>query len=347
VGTPDGGVESYWALGNGTEYGWQAKYFTTLGKIQWGQIKDSYRTAIKTHPKLKKYYVCVPLNRPDGRICGKKTAMKHWDELAKRALEEDGVELIYWGNSELVDLLTKPENSGLRFYWFNSQVLDFAWFSKHISDVIKDIGPRYFPECNVPLKIAKWFTILRKNQEALQKHHEICNTFIGVIDKAADVATDLGITSAFKIREISKTLKLTCFTPNKIDWKVVEKGCDEICAWINEHLNETISKKAEENSDQIAKVNQFLRDFYAGLSEFQYKIDSKYVALFNNEGMVLRGEAGSGKSHLLAHVAESCIQEGRPCIPLLGQRFINNHPLWQQISEQLGVLVRKKHFFKY
>ena len=30
VGTPDGGVEAYWVFGNGTEYGWQAKYFTTL-----------------------------------------------------------------------------------------------------------------------------------------------------------------------------------------------------------------------------------------------------------------------------------------------------------------------------
>lgn len=37
VGAPDGGVEAYCVLENGDEYGWQAKYFLSMGNSQWSQ----------------------------------------------------------------------------------------------------------------------------------------------------------------------------------------------------------------------------------------------------------------------------------------------------------------------
>ena len=38
VGAPDGGVESYCVLETGMEYGWQAKFFTSMGAAQWQQL---------------------------------------------------------------------------------------------------------------------------------------------------------------------------------------------------------------------------------------------------------------------------------------------------------------------
>ena len=64
----DGGVECYLTLANGDEYGWQAKYFLeTLQESQWTQITASVRTAIDKHPKLTKYYICLPRNLNDSR----------------------------------------------------------------------------------------------------------------------------------------------------------------------------------------------------------------------------------------------------------------------------------------
>ena len=34
VGTPDGGIEAYWTFSDGSEYGWQAKYFTAWDNSQ-------------------------------------------------------------------------------------------------------------------------------------------------------------------------------------------------------------------------------------------------------------------------------------------------------------------------
>ena len=64
----DGGIECYWKFKDGTEYGWQAKYFlNSLGSNEWSQIDKSVKTALEKHPNLTKYYVCVPKNRTDSR----------------------------------------------------------------------------------------------------------------------------------------------------------------------------------------------------------------------------------------------------------------------------------------
>ena len=68
IAAPDGGVEAYSVQKDGSEYGWQAKFFFSLGKTQWSQIEESFKTALEKHPKLVKYIMCIPLDRPDPRI---------------------------------------------------------------------------------------------------------------------------------------------------------------------------------------------------------------------------------------------------------------------------------------
>lgn len=85
-GAPDAGVECYAVLENGTEWGWQAKYFDSLGDSQWKQLDESVETVIAKHPQLVRYYVCVPIDRADGRTDRKNTgkrlrsAKDRWDE---------------------------------------------------------------------------------------------------------------------------------------------------------------------------------------------------------------------------------------------------------------------------
>ncbi len=56
-GAPDAGVECYCTLPDGSEWGWQAKYFDTLGASQWQQLDDSIKTAIEKHPSLVRYFI--------------------------------------------------------------------------------------------------------------------------------------------------------------------------------------------------------------------------------------------------------------------------------------------------
>ena len=79
VAAPDSGVEAYCVLSGNSEYGWQAKFFTTMGDSQWTQLDESFKTAFEKHPNLIKYYICVPIDRPDPRITitkGKRRGVK-------------------------------------------------------------------------------------------------------------------------------------------------------------------------------------------------------------------------------------------------------------------------------
>ena len=102
IAAPDGGVEAYCVLNNGDEYGWQAKYFSSMGSSQWSQLKESFETALRTHPNLKKYYICTPLDRQDPRRDTQMWFMDHWNEKVQewtKYAQEKGREIVfeYWG----------------------------------------------------------------------------------------------------------------------------------------------------------------------------------------------------------------------------------------------------------
>ena len=113
TGNPDAGVEGYCVLPNGDEWGWQAKYFSSLGSSQWTQIDSSVKTALSKHPNLTRYYVCVPMDRPDAHIPGQTSAMDHWNQRVQKwemwAQQRNmQVEFVWWGASELVEKLSQP-----------------------------------------------------------------------------------------------------------------------------------------------------------------------------------------------------------------------------------------------
>lgn len=115
-GTPDAGVECYSVLPSGREWGWQAKYFATLGTSQWSQLDASVKTALEKHPKLEKYFVCIPLDRPDARVNGYKSLKERWDERVekwKRWANGRGVvvEFVWVGSHELIQQLLRTQNA--------------------------------------------------------------------------------------------------------------------------------------------------------------------------------------------------------------------------------------------
>ena len=112
-GAPDGGVECYAVLADGNEWGWQAKYFDGLGNSQWSQLDDSVKTALEKHPRLVCYFICVPLDRPDARLDGRRTAKERWDDHVQKwanwaSARSMTVEFVYWGSHELLERLTRP-----------------------------------------------------------------------------------------------------------------------------------------------------------------------------------------------------------------------------------------------
>ena len=159
-GTPDAGVECFGVLSDGSEWGWQAKYFTTLGDSQFAQLDGSVKTALSRHSSLTRYFVCVPLDRPDARVDGNKSAMERWTERVskwERWARESGrhVDFVWWGSSELLERLARTEHVGRVFFWFGQRGFDQSWFDARLREALDSAGPRYTPPVHVDLPIAK------------------------------------------------------------------------------------------------------------------------------------------------------------------------------------------------
>ncbi len=124
-GTPDAGVECYWTLPNGDEICWQAKFFVDIPKeTQFSEMDDSVKTALEKHPRMIKYYICLPIDRPDARIRGRKTFFVRWKEREKKWTDwaskiNREIEFVFWGEHQLFERLSKKEHWGRSRFWFN------------------------------------------------------------------------------------------------------------------------------------------------------------------------------------------------------------------------------------
>jgi len=112
-GTPDAGVECFWKLPKGLEYGWQAKFFTfTPSSSQWRQVDSSVKTALEKHPALKQYTICMAVDRADARLDGKKSFLDRWTEHVRKwdswaAAKSMRVDFRYWGSHEIAERLSR------------------------------------------------------------------------------------------------------------------------------------------------------------------------------------------------------------------------------------------------
>lgn len=134
AGAPDAGVECYWILPNGDEWGWQAKFFTSPpGKSQWSQIDKSVRDALARRPRLTRYTVCLPIDRQDPRSEDQRSFMDRWNERVERwqgwASEQGmSVEFRYWGQHEILERLSREEHRGRSLFWLDRHQFSDTWF---------------------------------------------------------------------------------------------------------------------------------------------------------------------------------------------------------------------------
>ena len=173
---PDSGVDCFCRFEDGQEWGWQAKFFRDpLGEpSQWKQLRSlSQGQRCESHPKIVRYFVCVPRDRSDGRRPGITTELQRWkDRVAKWEgwAHELGmaVEFVWWGSSELLSRLSRDSQAGRCRFWFGA-VGQFspAWFDKQLERAVEAAGPRYTPEIHVDLPLSKQFELFGRLDPAV------------------------------------------------------------------------------------------------------------------------------------------------------------------------------------
>ena len=362
-GSPDAGVECFSILPDSSEWGWQAKYFDSLGPSQWSQLDKSVKSALDKHPALVRYYVCAPMDRPDARVSGQKSAMERWDEHVQKWnewVQDTGrtVEYVWWGSSELVDLLSRQSEHGRLLFWFGEVEFNQAWFGDRLGEAIKAAGPRYTPEVHVELDVVQHLTAFARTKEAFDQTkalaRELRTEFQIIVPAASKDDDPLERLDQRQLPRLGKAIleefAALEFTPvEEIPFVAIAGQIGQAESTTAEVLEELRQLEgvydAEEKTD--AQAYPYRNNPYTNWLHRIYRLQAKLretrsrlsVAdrFFNNRLMILKGGGGTGKTHLLCDFGTKRVTEGAPVVLLLGQWFSQQSEPWTQLLQQLGL----------
>ena len=344
----DAGVECYWKLSDGSEHAWQAKYFLeALDSSQWAQISESVEAALKKHPTLKKYYVCLPRDWNDSRKLGRggkpvNSAWDKWQEHVKvwqgmAELRGMDVDFSYWCKHEISLLLQRDqaEFAGRARYWFGGAILGQAEFERLAIKSKTALGDRYTPEYHLELPIAKTFEALGETPSwwgDLERHvgkwvESISNAELSISKAIEALGRDedgiKGQIDSVSERLLSGLRERTFLSYLEQYIEALESLKPLVLDMVNALLDVDHSK-GESTFDQIR--SDFYR-FENATRELLRYLKSNPCQAALHKSVLLDGEAGIGKSHLLCDVVFSRLQNMLPTVFMLGQHYCGGCPV--------------------
>lgn len=368
-GVPDAGVECYAVLSDGTEWGWQAKYFFMLDDSQWAQLDKSVSTALDKHPKLIKYHICVPLDRPDARIDNRQSCMERWNAHEEKWLgwaKERGlnVEFVWRGSSELLELLSEPQRAGCVSFWFDTRHFTDAWFRARLDEALASAGPRYTPELNIDLPIQGDFEAFGRTELFFDRVKAQARP---IREKLSSLRFSLSRLNDSEISDSSAAL-FTCVEgaidrvsalraqpTEEIPFRVIIDQLIDAYGGAErlETLLDTMDRKGHEQtvySDEETGPTSYGYHPHSEFDEPLYRLRQLAAELreagdaltdvsrfANSSLLLLTGEAGTGKTHLLCDVARLRVEACQPTLLLMGQRFVGATDPWTQVLEHVDL----------
>lgn len=242
------------------------------------------------------------------------------------------------------------------------QKLTVELMYKHFERVKAIAGTRYTPEINVDLPEARIFEALgttdvffnKINNLYSQLYHkwkkikilpQSLQQFIYIINLRNNLENDIKplINILKKIPE-RDTLIIDFDSMVSYSKKISEYDIFDLI--YPDNINQ-IKKSKDNNNDDL---NRALNYIYNDVSKLKtlvteiYQLVINEVAACHNRKLLLIGEAGTGKTHLLCDIAKHRLDKSLPTIILLGQHFTQGNP-WTQIINRFNLSFQNQDEF--
>lgn len=350
----DAGLECYRKKADGSEIGWQAKYFFELGSGEAAQLTESFTQAITKHPKLERFVVALPFNLSDGRIAGRISQRERWERWCAaraRAITPRSVEIELWDETALVERLSRddPRHAGRRRYWFDALQFTPDWFRGRFAITRQALGQRYTPELNIELPVRRGLLAIARDPEFTDDLRRLADDIDETRRAAtADIAALLigGPAAApanaldDDFRALIASIRGTPMGPaDPLPFESWKKAIEQARAALGTCAAAIWDLRLQQGGDReaIKRGHYYADKLYEILEAAARTIDQPAARLANQTRLLLTGEAGSGKSHLLADTADNHIAQGFPAVLVLGGSFFEAEP-WRQVADQLGLV---------
>jgi hypothetical protein len=255
------------------------------------------------------------------------------------------------------EVLRKNYQPTISFTYLGEHGINQAFFTSHIDAAIKNLGPRFNEQLNFRLPISYQFNDLAKD-------NKFRNRVLTAVDKWL-TSYRSGQNEQEHIADVESGYRVlreeVISWAQQVSWKadeIIEVGSIKTnLSSLNSKAEETRRKLFDLQYEEMKK-NPKKEDDYGYREPFQSEInrmsevqrynyqfldelDNISFALSNCPRLLIQGEAGHGKSHLLGDIAKERISRDQPSLLVLGQQFKNGSSAWLNILNQLGLSCTK------
>lgn len=221
------------------------------------------------------------------------------------------------------------------------------WFIKQNTTQIKNLGNRYLPELNIDVAEKEIFNAINRNKEFYAKFHYKTDNLIvnirrirmveleGCIKELTNIINSIDTSSNYEINidtimeSLDEVKEFLDKTISKNKNKIVE--IEDNIRGKNRELEE--KEKLQSEKREINEHNFKIRDIIEKINNYVYYLNSSEMKVANNPFLLLSGEGGIGKSHLLADTVNRRIKEGKKSLFFLGQHF-------KEIEDPISTIVK-------
>ena len=316
---------------SGKRISFQAKYFSSMN---YEQIKHSARTAVGHYAgKLDVIYL----------YCNKDVTTTSQGYLAVKAILADrGIEIEPITNQEILIQVMKKET--IAWHFFDYFTLSDEWLKNRLDASLASLGPRYNDEFNVQTNTEMYLNYFLCNADAVTEINRIKSEQLRSLKKNHRIQADCWllrnklISIIEAIPDISLGNILDC-----LSWPdTIKSACasefEAILQMINAKEKERTAERNKNNFEKNNKITNEINEYQALLHVPERIMPALLsCALMRQQMLVVRGDAGVGKSQMFAVAAEKLVSNGYGAILLLGTDYLSNNTILTQTPEVLGV----------
>ncbi|GFD92211.1 hypothetical protein KUL156_41720 [Alteromonas sp. KUL156] len=257
----------------------------------------------------------------------------------------------------LNSLLEKKYLPKIKFSYLGNNGITPVFFEHQVTNSIINLGPRFDERLNFQLPIAKLFNDLTFDDNFKTRFFKVLDSWLleSIYDEFSNNSDLKYIDDAFfsfkeKVKKWYTENELRVDIPIETDWIAdevyqLDEKIETELNLLRELQYQELKNRKDKGKDEpykylpdpyekelrrLRKISRVNKDLLINLNE---KIN---INLSNYPCLIIKGGAGTGKSHLLGDIANQRLNNDYPAILLLGQLFSVTKTLEENILSLLG-----------
>lgn len=333
----DAGVECFVTHADGSETGWQVKFYSDFDSML-RSLDGSLTTALAKHPAMGRFVACFPFDLSDSRRDDVKTALAKWiawraRRIAQAATKGRVIDIDRWDAHEIKRRLTasNPRSAGRVAFWFDQELLTSDWFQKVFDRTADSLGDRYSPETHIDIPVRQTILATVRDPAMFEQLQALAlrieDRLRSTPHRADHGARASASALASELRRLAAERPDPC--PIRDLVPIADAAADRATAWHG-------ALQANWNGRGLSQDMVDVSNLAAALRATARSLRADRWHHLDTRALLVVGEAGTGKSHLLADACAHQLDSGRPAIMVLGGKLPDAEP-WGEILRDLDL----------